>query len=404
MKQRYCPYCDQKMTSGIYCKGCKRIVLHPYMQDVDYYLNERHPQHESGCLYHDGGSEYPGSSASDTDPYSGALNSGGTLPGTQGGKKTNRDKKTTDPFQNMGNRTAGQRNAFEHMKSQLEQYLSQADTYQSGASGSQFARNIMDRVNSERGRKKPLTGILIVVIIWLVFSVGGNLLFLITNAIRESVYGIENVFDSSEGDLWSSGDFGAEKEVLLLGNGELSAEEVRAAGIRCNSYGHYETSLEDFSAALEQVMGEHGITAWGESEYSYNYESSGSSCYNTDHYFSLNRDRDYLGDITVFVDTATDQLHGIGVSGSDEESFYELADIAEQAAYESGCVETAENGHDIYNRLMNQEDAIIGRTEDSIDALSTEYGSEIYVSRTESSGSVYYSMEIYAPGFYTDTE
>lgn len=61
MKQRYCPYCDQKMTSGLYCSGCKRIVWHPYVQDVDYYLNERHPRHESDCLYHDGGSEYPGS-------------------------------------------------------------------------------------------------------------------------------------------------------------------------------------------------------------------------------------------------------------------------------------------------------------------------------------------------------
>ena len=51
MKDKYCPYCDQKMTSGLYCKGCKRIVLHPYWQDVDYYLNERHPQQETDCLY-----------------------------------------------------------------------------------------------------------------------------------------------------------------------------------------------------------------------------------------------------------------------------------------------------------------------------------------------------------------
>ena len=51
MKQRYCPYCDQKMTSGLYCSGCKRIVWHPYVQDVDYYLNERHPQHESDWAY-----------------------------------------------------------------------------------------------------------------------------------------------------------------------------------------------------------------------------------------------------------------------------------------------------------------------------------------------------------------
>lgn len=230
MKQRYCPYCDQKMTSGLYCSGCKRIVWHPYVQDVDYYLNERHPRHESDCLYHDGGSEYPGSSTSGTDSYAGIFKGNGTSTRIQGGKKkTNREKKTADPFRNMGNRMTGQRNAFEHMKSQLEQYRSQADTCQSGTYSSQSAKNIMDRVNSERGRKKPFTGILIVVIIWLVFSVGGNLLFLITHAIRESIYGIENIFDSSSGDLWSSADSNA---VEVLGEGELSDEEVRAIGTK----------------------------------------------------------------------------------------------------------------------------------------------------------------------------
>ena len=151
MKQRYCPYCDQKMTSGLYCSGCKRIVWHPYVQDVDYYLNERHPRHESDCLYHDGGSEYPGSSASGTDSYAGIFKGNGTSTRIQGGKKkTNREKKTADPFRNMGNRTTGQRNAFEHMKSQLEQYRGQADTCQNGAYSSQSSKSIMDRVNSER--------------------------------------------------------------------------------------------------------------------------------------------------------------------------------------------------------------------------------------------------------------
>ena len=226
------------MTSGLYCSGCKRIVWHPYVQDVDYYLNERHPQHESDCLYHDGGREYPGSSAFNTDSYAGIFKGNGTSTRIQGGKKkTNREKKTADPFQNMGNRMTGRRNAFEHMKSQLEQYRGQADTCQNRSYSSQSSKNIMDRVNSERGRKKPFTGILIVVIIWLVFSVGGNLLFLITHAIRESIYGIENIFDSSSGDLWSSADSNA---VEVLGEGELSDEEVRAIGTNCTNYGHYD--------------------------------------------------------------------------------------------------------------------------------------------------------------------
>ena len=172
------------MTSGLYCSGCKRIVWHPYVQDVDYYLNERHPQHESDCLYHDGGSEYPGSSASSTDSYAGVFKGNGTSTSTQGGKKkTNREKKTADPFRNMGNRMAGQRNAFEHMKSQLEQYRGQADTCQRGTYSSQSAKNIMDRVNSERGRKKPFTGILIAVAI---YAIGGGLLEVLISPIIEA--------------------------------------------------------------------------------------------------------------------------------------------------------------------------------------------------------------------------
>ena len=343
MKQRYCPYCDQKMTSGLYCSGCKRIVWHPYVQDVDYYLNERHPQHESDCLYHDGGSEYPGSSASGTDSYAGIFKGNGTSTRIQGGKKkTNREKKTVDPFQNMGNRMTGQRNAFEHMKSQLEQYRGQADTCQNRSYSSQSSKNIMDRVNSERGRKKPFTGILIVVIIWLVFSVGGNLLFLITHAIRESIYGIENIFDSSSGDLWSSADSNA---VEILGEGELSDEEVRAIGTNCTNYGHYDAQLADVTAALDRLLPQYGFSEWSmEDTYSYNYASDDMSWYNTDQACYLSRDGEYVGSITIYADTATDDLHGIGAYSSDEEAFYQIVDVLEAAFQEFGYLDTDLSG------------------------------------------------------------
>ena len=387
MKQRYCPYCDQKMTSGLYCSGCKRIVWHPYVQDVDYYLNERHPQHESHCLYHDGGSEYPGSRASST----------------QGGKKkTNQEKKTADLFQNMGNRTAGQRNAFEHMKSQLEQYRSQADTYQSGTYSSQSAKNIMDRVNSERGRKKPFTGILIIVIIWLVFSVGGNLLFLITHAVRESIYGIESIFDSSSGDLWPSADSNA---VEVLGEGELSAEEVRAIGENCTNYGHYDVQLADVTAALDRILPQYGFSEWSmEDTYSYNYASDDMSWYNTDQAYYLNRDGEYVGSITIYADTATDDLHGIGAYSSDEEAFYQIVDVLEVTFQEFGYLDTDLSGQEVYQELINTEDMIVSKTDDSVSGFTTAYGPEIFASKESPSGDAFYSIQMYAPGYYTSVE
>lgn len=403
MKQRYCPYCDQKMTSGLYCSGCKRIVWHPYVQDVDYYLNERHPQHESDCLYHDGGSEYPGSRASSTDSYAGVFKGNGTSTSTQGGKKkTNREKKAADPFQNMGNRMAGQRNAFEHMKSQLGQYRSQADTCQSGTYSSQSAKNIMDRVNSERGRKKPFTGILIVVIIWLVFSVGGNLLFLITHAIRESIYGIENIFDSSSGDLWSSADSNA---VEVLGEGELSDEEVRAIGTNCTNYGHYDAQLADVTAALDRLLPQYGFSEWSmEDTYSYNYASDDMSWYNTDQACYLSRDGEYVGSITIYADTATDDLHGIGAYSSDEEAFYQIVDVLEATFQEFGYLDTDLSGQEVYQELINTEDMIVSKTDDSVNGFTTAYGPEIFASKESPSGDDFYSIQMYAPGYYTSVE
>lgn len=403
MKQRYCPYCDQKMTSGLYCSGCKRIVWHPYVQDVDYYLNERHPQHESDCLYHDGGSEYPGSRASGTDSYAGVFKGNGTSTSTQGGKKkTNREKKAADPFQNMGNRMTGQRNAFEHMKSQLEQYRSQADTCQSGTYSSQSAKNIMDRVNSERGRKKPFTGILIVVIIWLVFSVGGNLLFLITHAIRESIYGIENIFDSSSGDLWSSADSNA---VEVLGEGELSDEEVRAIGTNCTNYGHYDAQLADVTAALDRLLPQYGFSEWSmEDTYSYNYASDDMSWYNTDQACYLSRDGEYVGSITIYADTATDDLHGIGAYSSDEEAFYQIVDVLEATFQEFGYLDTDLSGQEVYQELINTEDMIVSKTDDSVNGFTTAYGPEIFASKESPSGDDFYSIQMYAPGYYTSVE
>ena len=403
MKQRYCPYCDQKMTSGLYCSGCKRIVWHPYVQDVDYYLNERHPQHESDCLYHDGGSEYPGSRASSTDSYAGIFKGNGTSTRIQGGKKkTNREKKAADPFQNMGNRMAGQRNAFEHMKSQLEQYRGQADTCQNRSYSSQSSKNIMDRVNSERGRKKPFTGILIVVIIWLVFSVGGNLLCLITHAIRESIYGIENIFDSSSGDLWSSADSNA---VEVLGEGELSDEEVRAIGTNCTNYGHYDAQLADVTAALDRLLPQYGFSEWSmEDTYSYNYASDDMSWYNTDQAYYLSRDGEYVGSITIYADTATDDLHGIGAYSSDEEAFYQIVDVLEATFQEFGYLDTDLSGQEVYQELINTEDMIVSKTDDSVNGFTTAYGPEIFASKESPSGDDFYSIQMYAPGYYTSVE
>lgn len=52
MIKKMCPVCDLPVSGANYCPRCKRIIKHPYIQNVDYYLNERHPDHESDCEFH----------------------------------------------------------------------------------------------------------------------------------------------------------------------------------------------------------------------------------------------------------------------------------------------------------------------------------------------------------------
>jgi hypothetical protein len=52
MMKRICPICDQVMKLPHYCETCRSFVKNPWVRDVTYYLNERHPEDESGCSYH----------------------------------------------------------------------------------------------------------------------------------------------------------------------------------------------------------------------------------------------------------------------------------------------------------------------------------------------------------------
>ena len=52
MVQRICPVCDQVMKHAHYCSACRSWVKDPVYMNVTYYLNERHPEHEAHCSYH----------------------------------------------------------------------------------------------------------------------------------------------------------------------------------------------------------------------------------------------------------------------------------------------------------------------------------------------------------------
>lgn len=75
MKTKVCPYCDQPIQ-GVYCKGCKRVVLHPVEYDMTYYLNERHPENEEHCSYHGEVTRNTSDAGKDWKPKTTSKNSG----------------------------------------------------------------------------------------------------------------------------------------------------------------------------------------------------------------------------------------------------------------------------------------------------------------------------------------
>lgn len=55
MQRRICPICDHPIQHGHYCSFCKQWIRHPNYVNATYYLNERHPAHETDCEYHNAG-------------------------------------------------------------------------------------------------------------------------------------------------------------------------------------------------------------------------------------------------------------------------------------------------------------------------------------------------------------
>ncbi len=52
-----CPICDQKMMTKHFCTNCRSYIKEPFVREMTYYLNERHPERETDCTYHQRGEE-----------------------------------------------------------------------------------------------------------------------------------------------------------------------------------------------------------------------------------------------------------------------------------------------------------------------------------------------------------
>ncbi len=325
MKQKYCPYCDQKMETSHYCQECRRIVWHPYEQNVDYYLNERHPQSEQGCLYHNGPDH-----------------------GTEAKKKTN-SKPVSQTAQKRAQQPAWQ-------------------TYET-----------RQWTTGQSNRKKKSKNLVWIVGAIIAVSVIVNLASGLIFWGRHAAYQIEDmIYNLREGVLVDSTE---------SAYSELTDEEVKAAGIACNTQGHYDVDLEEAATALENMLNADGY-AWSMSPYSYNETDGEYNWYQTEYDYRVDNDDGSATGTTVEIcaDTATGQLHSIYIWSEDENQFLDLADITVKTMKSLDLLPGAPEGRVLYEESLDQN---------SYENDEIRYGAEI--AGEDGGGNYYYQLRIMAP-------
>jgi len=325
MLKKICPYCDQVLT-GNYCKGCKRFVRKPLLWDVDYYLNERHPASEENCQYH------------------GDLHTGQMPRSSQAGK-AGKGAKSGQKSQTV--QRAGQNQAKRNYQAQPNrQQSSWQQTY---------TKNV-GRSGGKKKSRKPM--ILFIISVYFLISLAVTLFGRarkfygdIADAPAPDTNALESAWASYEAkNDWTDNLPEPETEYETF-EGEVRAEDVIAAGVRCNGYGHFDVDGDSFMAQLKAVIRLNGYDEAEWMEYGYNEDRDGFTLYNTMCEYDFLVDGEYQGYVTVSVDTADRSLHGFEMIANEESVMYSAADIAIDILDEFGLMEYDGSGKELFDQM-----------------------------------------------------
>lgn len=319
MAQKICPICDQVMKSAHYCRTCKSWVKHPYVREATYYLNERHPQTETQCSYHDNESLMKAFPHLKQDGKRQENTSGWT-------------KRQTDASQRQtggGNR--------------------QTDASQRQTGGG-------NRQTPKPAGKRPLKMWVVVVILIAVRLLGSCANFaartveeLYSDGGIEYDTGLEAVIEE---------EMGLESDVDILED-----HEVIEAGIPCTRNGHFDTTGEAMAEAVYPILEQRGVGVESVETYSYNERyADGSTWYSIwDSFKLVPGEQGTYQYLELDYDTATNRLHHIYVVIEDPETLARVVGDVLAALEEQGAITAEENCGDL---LMEELPGKIAREED----------------------------------------
>ncbi|MEW4414639.1 hypothetical protein [Clostridium sp. AN503] len=323
MVRKICPICDQVMGASHYCKNCKSWVKHPYVRDVTYYLNERHPANESDCSYHAGLAPVAGKSAPAAGKNSGSWTPNGDRPSGGNGSSP------TGSWQPQGARST------------------QGQTGRTGKPPAPV-RQERPKVPMSAGAKKN-TGALVVVIVLVVIKLLGSCASMGMEAFNTVMpKSPEPQYDV---DL---GDFYGEEETWDADYIELDADEVIAAGVECSREYHFAVSGTAMEQPLAEILNRHGLDMTGSNTYSYNEQyDNGDTWYVTWTVYDLNDGENGAYQYAELdYDTATEALHQIDITLEDPQVLGDVSGEVLEMLEESGALLPGENCAELLSEEM----------------------------------------------------
>lgn len=340
MKRKICPICDLPVNEVNYCTNCKKVIRRPVLWNVDYYLNEKRPDNEYS-------SNVP---ARTSVPNRTAMPNRKAAPtGTAASTGTPAPGHTATQNRTTSNTTTSTRTVTSAAPGSPQQ---PSRPYIPASTDGQ------ERKNQGRRFQIPLAGL-------------AALFFIIVGAAPDVIKKADRILDSYQS-------YETAAPFDDSGFTQLEEDEVIAAGIPCNGYGHFPVEGKAIADAMGQYVNEnnYGYQLKPEDFYSDNYEleleEGWVSYYETIIGYYLEDEKTsqlspedegyYYQYVEVNYDTATGELHDYMSSLNNEEAclsylehFFKLTETAASIPMEESSIPSIMEG---IQTGLEQEDTV----------------------------------------------
>ncbi len=389
MKIRVCPCCDQPIK-GIYCKGCKKLVLHPVEQNIHYYLNERHPEFEADCTFHGDTTARrtaaePGAYRGETRPMAEVVRRSVDVSRERDGEAP----RMSDQKMTGTESEAKKREIRERMEARKrEQAASREASAGSRPSASErtfpeparsFRRNEPAMAgNRAGGRRNPgkrhvWKWLLFPIVIFLLPMIISLIVFMSISTSQSREYAVpEPLAPALMQEIPVLPEVDAAEEVALpdIGafenagerrddgttTGDLFFEGAKRDGEPCDVYGHFDQVYEDMQYALYDQIFKAGLL-WKAPMTTENVYDYGDGTFLNELLYSyeIYDDDGYVGMLEVSTDGESGQIHGFSMYTSDRSGFFAMFEAVWNLLWQNEMAEMLPSDCEGFYRTMIEE-------------------------------------------------